>query len=245
MKKDLKQLSKSGDKKALKLTYDIINRLANNETLEAKYRDHSLNANNYITKNERCVHILFDLLLIYKIENDTLYLMQLGTHHNLKGFKEEVNTMNKELTQEEIKAIYDKFDFREHIKENENRLGEDAEFNEIYGSRLEIKEKEVIFDNDFKFVLSYKEPKYAEETKDVIFDKDIWFEGSRIARKGDSYHQEKGELLFPAFISLTLYIDDRVDETMLGDLMITDDVTYNSDEKDFLTYILYYIETRI
>ncbi|TRN94272.1 type II toxin-antitoxin system YafQ family toxin [Escherichia coli] len=60
----------------------IINRIANNETLEAKHRDHALKGN-YIGFRE--CHIQQDLLLIYQKQDDKLilYLLRIGSHSEL------------------------------------------------------------------------------------------------------------------------------------------------------------------
>ena len=60
----------------------IINRIANNETLEAKHRDHALKGN-YIGFRE--CHIPQDLLLVYQKQDDKLilYLLRIGSHSEL------------------------------------------------------------------------------------------------------------------------------------------------------------------
>ncbi|EAL8139442.1 type II toxin-antitoxin system YafQ family toxin, partial [Campylobacter coli] len=60
----------------------IINRLANDETLEEKYKDHALKGN-YIGFRE--CHIKPDLLLVYRKRDDILelYLANLGNHNNI------------------------------------------------------------------------------------------------------------------------------------------------------------------
>ncbi|MBX1930693.1 type II toxin-antitoxin system YafQ family toxin, partial [Campylobacter jejuni] len=60
----------------------IINRIANNETLEAKHRDHALKGN-YIGFRE--CHIQQDLLLVYQKQDDKLilYLLRIGSHSEL------------------------------------------------------------------------------------------------------------------------------------------------------------------
>lgn len=57
-------------------------KLANGEILEAKYRDHAL-IGNY--KDSRECHIEPDWLLIYEIKNETLVLMlsRVGSHSEL------------------------------------------------------------------------------------------------------------------------------------------------------------------
>lgn len=77
-KKDFKKINKD-DKIILK---NIIDKLANDETLEAKYKDHALKGN-YIGFRE--CHIKPDLLLIYRKRDDILelYLASLGNHNNI------------------------------------------------------------------------------------------------------------------------------------------------------------------
>ena len=60
----------------------IINRLANDEQLEIKYRDHSLKGE-FI--NFRECHIQPDLLLIYQKQDDKLilYCLNIGSHSEL------------------------------------------------------------------------------------------------------------------------------------------------------------------
>lgn len=77
-KKDFKKINKD-DKIILK---NIVDKLANDETLEAKYKDHALKGN-YISFRE--CHIKPDLLLIYRKRDDILelYLASLGNHNNI------------------------------------------------------------------------------------------------------------------------------------------------------------------
>ena len=86
-KKGLKKLK--NDKNSLNLVRNIIKKLANDEILEAKYKDHKL-IGEYAGFRE--CHIKPDLLLIYKKENNasngrlpTLILMciALGSHSEL------------------------------------------------------------------------------------------------------------------------------------------------------------------
>ena len=79
-KKDLKLAKKQG--KDIEKMYDVVEKLANGETLEAKYRDHSLTGN---LKGLRECHIEPDWLLIYLIEDDilTLTLVNTGSHSDL------------------------------------------------------------------------------------------------------------------------------------------------------------------
>lgn len=62
--------------------FEIVQKIANGETLELKYRDHALSGN---FKNARECHIEPDLLLIYeKIENVlVLSLIRAGSHSDL------------------------------------------------------------------------------------------------------------------------------------------------------------------
>ena len=77
-KKDFKKINKD-DKIILK---NIVDKLANDETLEAKYKDHAIKGN-YIGFRE--CHIKPDLLLIYRKRDDILelYLASLGNHNNI------------------------------------------------------------------------------------------------------------------------------------------------------------------
>lgn len=63
---------------------DIIRKLANNEQLPEKNKDHAL-AGNWV--GHRKCHILLDWLLVYRIENDLLVLIlsRTGTHSDLFG----------------------------------------------------------------------------------------------------------------------------------------------------------------
>ena len=61
---------------------NIIKKLANGETLEAKYRDHLLTGN-YAGFRE--CHVTPDYLLVYKIKEEELilFLFRTGTHSDL------------------------------------------------------------------------------------------------------------------------------------------------------------------
>ena len=60
----------------------VVNKLANDETLEAKYKDHALKGN--YTGFREC-HLKPDLLLVYRKIDDVLelYLANLGNHNNI------------------------------------------------------------------------------------------------------------------------------------------------------------------
>lgn len=79
-KKDNKLLKKRNYD--LSLMDNVIEMLANQQTLPAKYHDHALTG--LYTGFREC-HILPDWLLIYRVENDTLTLVlsRTGTHSDL------------------------------------------------------------------------------------------------------------------------------------------------------------------
>ena len=79
-KKDLKQAKKQG--KDIEKLFDVIEKIAKDEALDERYRDHSL-AGNY--KGTRECHIEPDFLLIYeKIEEVlVLSLVRIGSHSDL------------------------------------------------------------------------------------------------------------------------------------------------------------------
>ena len=79
-KKDLKKAKKQG--KDIEKLFDIIERIAKDETLNERYRDHSLAAN---YKGTRECHIDPDFLLIYeKIEEVLVFsLVRTGSHSDL------------------------------------------------------------------------------------------------------------------------------------------------------------------
>ena len=79
-KKDLK-LAKKQNKDLGKL-FEVIDILANGETLDAKYKDHSLTGN---YRGTRECHVEPDWLLIFEIRGDVLVLMlyRLGSHSEL------------------------------------------------------------------------------------------------------------------------------------------------------------------
>ena len=79
-RKDYKRIVKRGYD--VKLLEDIINKLANCETLPEKNRDHNLSGE---YSGCRECHITPDWLLIYEIDNGELilYLTRTGTHSDL------------------------------------------------------------------------------------------------------------------------------------------------------------------
>ena len=59
---------------------DIIYKLLSDERLEEKYKDHQLKGS--LEAFREC-HIKPDLLLIYRIQNNTLELVDIGSHSEL------------------------------------------------------------------------------------------------------------------------------------------------------------------
>ena len=79
-KRDLKRAEKQG--KDTERLFRVVERLANGETLEPKYRDHDLTGN---YKGCRECHIAPDWLLVYEVVEDVLVLMlyRTGSHSEL------------------------------------------------------------------------------------------------------------------------------------------------------------------
>lgn len=79
-KKDLKLVKKQG--KDIDKLFDIVERIARDEILDEKYRDHSLSGN---YKGARECHIEPDFLLIYEKIDDVLVLSlaRVGSHSDL------------------------------------------------------------------------------------------------------------------------------------------------------------------
>ncbi|MCD7847312.1 MAG: type II toxin-antitoxin system YafQ family toxin [Oscillospiraceae bacterium] len=79
-KKDLKLAKKQN--RDIDLLFEIIDKLANDEVLEPKFRDHNLTGD-YV--NFRECHVEPDWLLIYKKEADILVLLlqRVGSHSEL------------------------------------------------------------------------------------------------------------------------------------------------------------------
>ncbi|MCC8130177.1 MAG: type II toxin-antitoxin system YafQ family toxin [Oscillospiraceae bacterium] len=79
-KKDLKLAKKQN--RDIDLLFEVIDKLANDEVLDAKFRDHNLTGN-YV--NFRECHVESDWLLIYKKEEDILVLLlqRIGSHSEL------------------------------------------------------------------------------------------------------------------------------------------------------------------
>lgn len=79
-KKDYKSCLKRGYN--INLLVQVINILRIPASLPVKNKDHTLTGN--YAGNREC-HILPDWLLIYRIENNDLYLIRTGTHSDLFG----------------------------------------------------------------------------------------------------------------------------------------------------------------
>lgn len=79
-KKDIKLAKKQG--KNIDKLFAVVEKLANGEILEIKYRDHELTGN---YKGCRECHIEPDWLLVYEIINNKLVLMlyRVGSHSEL------------------------------------------------------------------------------------------------------------------------------------------------------------------
>ena len=79
-RRDIKLAKKQN--RNIELLFQIVEKLANGEKLEAKFRDHSLGGN---WKGARECHIEPDWLLIYEIRRDVLVLIlnRAGTHADL------------------------------------------------------------------------------------------------------------------------------------------------------------------
>jgi mRNA interferase YafQ len=77
-KKDYKRIKKQ--RKDLNKFKVVIEKLAAGEKLEPKYSDHQLSGN---WKGHRDCHIESDLILIYRIQADELFLERTGSHSEL------------------------------------------------------------------------------------------------------------------------------------------------------------------
>ena len=81
-KRNLKKISKQG--KNLDKLFTIIERLANKEDLKEKYKNHKLKDDKYYVNCYEC-HITPDWLLVYRYDEEKLYLVLVNT-----GFHSEV-----------------------------------------------------------------------------------------------------------------------------------------------------------
>jgi mRNA interferase YafQ len=78
IKKDLKRYQHQKD--ILLELQKIIELLAHQKSLPLKHRDHNLTGN--WIRHKEC-HVRNDILLIYKIEDDILFLTRFGSHSEL------------------------------------------------------------------------------------------------------------------------------------------------------------------
>lgn len=83
-KKALKKLIKQG--KDINELFDIIDKLANDEKLNMKYKNHSLVNDKYYKNCNEC-HINPDWLLIYRYNKDKLLLLLIDTGSHSELFK--------------------------------------------------------------------------------------------------------------------------------------------------------------
>lgn len=77
-KRDIKRLRKRG--KDIAKLHEVVLLLLNDETLDARYRDHALTGN---WVGSRDCHIEPDWVLIYRVNEDTLFLERTGSHSDL------------------------------------------------------------------------------------------------------------------------------------------------------------------
>jgi mRNA interferase YafQ len=78
IKKDLKKFKHK--KEVLLELQEIIKLLVHERSLPTKHRDHNLTGN---WNNYRECHVRNDVLLIYKVEDDILFLTRFGSHSEL------------------------------------------------------------------------------------------------------------------------------------------------------------------
>jgi len=81
-KKDFAKHFKTMQDKHFQSFINAVSILANDEILPSEYRDHQLKGE---LSKYREFHIGGDLLIMYVIENDILYLLRIGTHSELFG----------------------------------------------------------------------------------------------------------------------------------------------------------------
>jgi mRNA interferase YafQ len=77
-KKDFKLSEKQN--KDLNILYEIVKKLSQKESLDSKFKDHSLKGK---WKESRECHLEPDWLLIYTLKEDYLILERLGSHSEL------------------------------------------------------------------------------------------------------------------------------------------------------------------
>ena len=77
-KRDVKRAQRRG--KDLAKLRQVLNALIHQTRLPARYRDHPLRGN---WRGYREIHIEPDWLLVYRVEEDELYLVRTGNHSDL------------------------------------------------------------------------------------------------------------------------------------------------------------------
>jgi len=77
-KKDFKRIKKRG--KDLSKLKEVVSAIANSEVLEERQRDHALSGN---WSGSRDCHIEPDWILIYRVDEDYLFLERTGSHSDL------------------------------------------------------------------------------------------------------------------------------------------------------------------
>lgn len=81
-KKDYNKIKKELSFEDMSLLFEVIRKVRSGEKLEDKFVDHKLN-NSKDYKECRDCHIKPDLVLIYRICDETLQLVRLNTHSEL------------------------------------------------------------------------------------------------------------------------------------------------------------------
>jgi mRNA interferase YafQ len=77
-KKDFKRIKKRG--KELNKLKEVVSAIANSETLQERYRDHALSGK---WSGSRDCHIEPDWILIYRVDEEFLFLERTGSHSDL------------------------------------------------------------------------------------------------------------------------------------------------------------------
>jgi mRNA interferase YafQ len=77
-KKDIKRIKKRG--KDLNKLKQLVCAIAHNEALQERHRDHSLSGN---WSGSRDCHIEPDWILIYRVDEENLFLERTGSHSDL------------------------------------------------------------------------------------------------------------------------------------------------------------------
>jgi len=77
-KKDFKRIKKRG--KDLSRIKEVVSAIVNGEALEERHRDHALSGN---WSGSRDCHIEPDWILIYRVDEDYLFLERTGSHSDL------------------------------------------------------------------------------------------------------------------------------------------------------------------